>query len=102
MKHLLSIEDLDRAQIEAVLDRADSFAEVLGRPVTLHEVTTDDHVSVLREAGLDDGTIGFITTLDSNTADDTLLVTSGDLSRLIGRPTTPIADAVRSWARATS
>ena len=50
-------------------------------------------------SGLDDATIGFITTLDSNTADDTLLVTSGALSRLIGRPTTPIADAVRSWAR---
>ena len=83
-------------------DLADTFAEVLGRPVTLHEVTTDEHVSVLREAGLDDATIGFITTLDSNTADDTLLVTSGDLSRLIGRPTTPIAEAVRSWAHSTN
>lgn len=80
-------------------DLSDTFADVLGRPVTLHEVSTDEHISVLREAGLDDATIGFITTLDSNTADDTLLVTSGDLSRLIGRPTTPIADAIRSWAR---
>ena len=33
MKHLLSIEDLDRAQIEAVLDRADSFAEVTRRDI---------------------------------------------------------------------
>ncbi len=80
-------------------DLSDTFADVLGRPVTLHEVSTDEHISLLREAGLDDGTIGFVTTLDRNTADDTLHVTSGDLSRLIDRPTTPIADAVRSWAR---
>ena len=83
-------------------DLTDTFADVLGQPVSLREVSTDEHVSVLREAGFDDGTIGFITMLDRNTADDTLLVTSGDLSRLIGRPTTPIADAVRSWARATA
>ena len=83
-------------------DLVDTFAEVLGKPVSLREVSTDEHVSVLREAGFDDGTIGFITTLDSNTADDTLLVASGDLSRLIGRPTTPISEAIRSWARATN
>ena len=33
MKHLLSIEGLDRAQVEAVLDRADSFAEVTRRDI---------------------------------------------------------------------
>ncbi|MHA6513497.1 NAD(P)H-binding protein [Tessaracoccus sp. Z1128] len=80
-------------------DLVNTFAEVLGQPVSLKEVNIDEHASILREAGLDDGTIGFITTLDTNTADDTLLVTTGDLSRLIGRPTTPIDDAVRSWAR---
>ncbi len=33
MKHLLSIEDLDRDQIEAVLERAESFAEVSRRDI---------------------------------------------------------------------
>jgi aspartate carbamoyltransferase catalytic subunit len=33
MKHLLSIEDLDRAAIERILDRAESFAEVAGREI---------------------------------------------------------------------
>ncbi len=33
MKHLLSIEDLDRTEIEAVLDRAESFAEVGRRDI---------------------------------------------------------------------
>jgi aspartate carbamoyltransferase catalytic subunit len=33
VKHLLSIEQLDRAEIEAILDRADSFAEVGRRDI---------------------------------------------------------------------
>ena len=32
-KHLISIEDLDRAGIERILDRAESFAEVSGREI---------------------------------------------------------------------
>jgi aspartate carbamoyltransferase catalytic subunit len=33
MRHLISIEDLDRAGIERILDRAESFAEVTGREI---------------------------------------------------------------------
>jgi aspartate carbamoyltransferase catalytic subunit len=32
-KHLISIDDLDRASIELILDRAESFAEVSGREI---------------------------------------------------------------------
>src|SRR6202050_4589687 len=32
-RHLISIEDLDRASIELILDRAESFAEVSGREI---------------------------------------------------------------------
>jgi aspartate carbamoyltransferase catalytic subunit len=33
MRHLISIEDVDRAGIERILDRAESFAEVAGREI---------------------------------------------------------------------
>jgi aspartate carbamoyltransferase catalytic subunit len=33
MRHLISIEDLDRADIERILDTAESFAEVAGREI---------------------------------------------------------------------
>ncbi len=33
MNHLISIEDLDRAAIERILDRAESFAEIAGREI---------------------------------------------------------------------
>ena len=32
-QHLLSVEDLSRADIERILGRAESFAEVAGRPI---------------------------------------------------------------------
>jgi aspartate carbamoyltransferase catalytic subunit len=32
-RHLISIDDLDRAGIERIIDRAESFAEVAGRPI---------------------------------------------------------------------
>ncbi|MCB0828370.1 MAG: aspartate carbamoyltransferase, partial [Solirubrobacterales bacterium] len=33
MRHLLSIEDLEREQVETILERADSFAEVTRRDI---------------------------------------------------------------------
>jgi aspartate carbamoyltransferase catalytic subunit len=33
MKHLLSIDDVSREDIERLLARAESFAEVSGRPI---------------------------------------------------------------------
>jgi NAD(P)H dehydrogenase (quinone) len=74
------------------------FAEVLGREVVYRALTPEEHLSALREAGLDEGTAGFVVALDQNTAEGLLAVTTGELSRLIGRPTTPLAETVRSWA----
>ena len=33
MKHLLTLEDLTRDDLEAILDDADGFVDVLGRPI---------------------------------------------------------------------
>ena len=52
------------------------------------------HLRLLKAAGLDDGTVYFVTTLDANTRDGLLAETSGDLSRLIGRPTTPLREGL--------
>ena len=44
--------------------------------------------------GLDEGTVGFVVALDGNIRDGLLAVTTGDLARLIGRPTTPLAEGL--------
>ncbi|MFC7880220.1 SDR family oxidoreductase [Isoptericola sp. NPDC057391] len=68
---------------------------LLGRPVTYRRLTPDEHRDQLLAAGLDEGTAGFVVALDGNTRDGLLADTSGDLARLIGRPTTPLADGLR-------
>ena len=75
---------------------ADTFAEILGKPVELKSVSSEEHLAILKDAGLDEGTAGFVVALDANTRDGLLGETSGDLSRLIGHPTTPLIDGLRA------
>ena len=74
---------------------AAAISAVTGKEVSYRRVDTDEHAAILTAAGLDEGTVGFVTALDSNIADGTLEETSGDLATLIGRPTTPLADGLR-------
>jgi NAD(P)H dehydrogenase (quinone) len=73
---------------------AATIAEITGKNVVYTPVSTEQHAAILRSAGLDDGTIGFVTALDANTRDGLIGETSGDLSKLIGRPTTPLAEGL--------
>ncbi|NKY06946.1 SDR family oxidoreductase, partial [Cellulomonas hominis] len=77
-------------------DLAAAASEVLGRPVVFRAVTSEERRAGLLAAGLDEGTAGFVVALDENTRDGLLAGTSGDLARLIGRPTTPLAAALRA------
>ncbi|QNE33742.1 SDR family oxidoreductase [Leifsonia shinshuensis] len=72
-------------------DLAAAIGELLGRPVAYRSVTPDEHGAALREAGLDEGTAGFVVALDGNIRDGALADATGTLSELIGRPTTPLA-----------
>jgi NAD(P)H dehydrogenase (quinone) len=79
---------------------ADDFAaaasEVSGRPITVEHLTRDEHAEALAAAGLDQGTIGFVVTLDQDVRAGALDDDRDDLSRLLGRPTTPLTDWMRS------
>ena len=77
---------------------AAAFTEVLDRPVEVRQVSTEEHVAILEQAGLDVGTAGFVASLDANIRDGELAATDGTLARLIGRPTTPLAHALRPLA----
>jgi NAD(P)H dehydrogenase (quinone) len=75
---------------------AAAASEVLGRPVVYRAVSSERRAADLAAAGLDEGTVGFVVALEENTRDGLLAETPGDLSRLIGRPTTPLTDALRA------
>ena len=75
---------------------ADIVSDVTGTPVTYHSVSAPELVAILTGAGLDRGTAGFVAALDEGIARGDLDTSSGDLERLIGRPSTPLVDAVRA------
>lgn len=78
---------------------AATFAEVLGRDVTYERLTPEQHRQALLDAGLDEGTAGFVVALDQNIADGLVAVTDGDLARILGRSTVPLSETVSAWSR---
>jgi NAD(P)H dehydrogenase (quinone) len=73
---------------------AEAASEVLGTPVVYRPVAPEQHRAELIAAGLPEGTAGFVVALDGNIRDGLLAHTPGDLARLIGRPTTPLVEAL--------
>ena len=79
-------------------DLAAAFSEILGREVTYVPLSFDEQVAALRGFGLDEGTVGFVAALDAGIRGGALADTDGTLSRLIGRPTTPLVEGLRAAA----
>ncbi|GGC05932.1 NAD(P)H-binding protein [Cellulomonas carbonis] len=76
-------------------DLAATVGDVLGREVALRSVEPDEYRANLTAGGLDAGLVEFLVGMDVSIRDGELADTTGDLSRLLGRPTTPLTDALR-------
>lgn len=76
---------------------AATIAEVSGREVSVQQVGREEQAKTLEGFGLDEGTAGFVATLDANIADGLLADTDGTLSRVIGRPTTSLKQYVTEF-----
>ncbi len=79
-------------------DLAAAFAATLGRDVERRSLSPEEHQQALVGFGLDEGTAGFVVALDQNIRAGLLAVTTGDLARVVGHPTTPMADTVATWS----
>ncbi len=75
---------------------ARAASQVLGVPVAVQQVTSDEHRAILVGAGLDEGTAGFVATLDADIRRGDLADATADLRTLTGRPTTPLVDGLRA------
>ncbi|MFF1903927.1 SDR family oxidoreductase [Kitasatospora sp. NPDC058218] len=75
---------------------AAELAQVSGRPVEHREVTPAEHRAVLVGAGLPEGFAEVLVDVDAGIARGELAGTPGDLAGLIGRPTVPLAQSVRT------
>ncbi|CAL9466635.1 NAD(P)-dependent oxidoreductase [Streptomyces sp. DH-12] len=82
-------------------DEAWSFAEYAaelsrqtGREIVHRPVTPEELTGILAGAGVPEPMAAVLAGVDAAIAEGELVVDSGDLSRLAGRPTTPLAEAV--------
>ncbi|WP_159942917.1 MULTISPECIES: SDR family oxidoreductase [unclassified Nocardiopsis] len=94
--HAGAVHELSGDTAWTYADLADTLGELLGREVVYRDLDTEEHVAALTGAGLDEGTARFVAALDANTRDGELSATTGELSRLLGRPTTPVAETLRA------
>jgi NAD(P)H dehydrogenase (quinone) len=77
-------------------DLAAAFSEVLGRDVVYRRVDTQEHVELLTGAGVPEEFATMIATVDAGIGEGAFAYQNGDLARLIGRPTTPLVEALRA------
>lgn len=75
---------------------AEEVSSAAGQPVTYQDLPVEQYAEVLTEVGLPAAYAAILADSDRGIARGELLVTSGDLSRLIGRPTTSLREAVRA------
>jgi NAD(P)H dehydrogenase (quinone) len=75
---------------------AAAITDVTGTKVAYRDVTAEELTAVLRGAGLDDATAGFVVSLEESVARGDLDVRGDDLERLLGRPATTLVDALRA------
>ncbi|MFF0903181.1 UNVERIFIED_CONTAM: SDR family oxidoreductase [Kocuria sp. CPCC 205316] len=75
---------------------AAALTEVLDREVTYRRLTPEQHLAELERTGVDESTARFLVALDANIEDGALDLVTGDLSRLLGRHTTALVDALRA------
>ncbi|WP_448811174.1 SDR family oxidoreductase [Agromyces bauzanensis] len=75
---------------------AATASEVHGREVTYTPLTTEERIAALQAVGLDAGTAGFVVAIDSGIREGVLADADPTLSRLIGRPTTSLVEALQA------
>jgi NAD(P)H dehydrogenase (quinone) len=75
-------------------DLAAGAAQALGREVTYVPITRDQLEAALTEAGLDADTVGFVAEMEAGIARGVLSDADPTLARLLGRPTTSVAEAL--------
>lgn len=75
---------------------AAEISTAAGQPVVYQDLPADEYTKVLVDAGLPEPYAATVADADLGLGRGELLVTSGDLSTLIGRPTTSMPAAVRA------
>lgn len=94
--HASKLYELGGDQAFTLTELAEQIAAAADQPVKYQDLPVEQYTQVLVDAGVPESLAAVYADSDRGLARGELLVTSGDLSRLIGRPTTSMPDAVRA------
>jgi NAD(P)H dehydrogenase (quinone) len=97
-----SVYELGGDESFTLSELAEAVTAATERPVVYHDLPADQYTKALVGAGVPEPIAAVLADSDLGIARGNLLITSGDLRRLIGRPTTPMREAVRASVRETS
>ncbi|MFJ2776434.1 MULTISPECIES: SDR family oxidoreductase [unclassified Kitasatospora] len=97
--HENAVYELSGDAAWSLAELAAAFAQASGKPVEYREVAPAEHLEVLVGAGLPQGFAEILVDVDAGIARGELAGTPGDLARLTGRPTVPLAESVSAALR---
>ncbi|MFG2880437.1 SDR family oxidoreductase [Streptomyces sp. NPDC048337] len=92
--HLNQVYELSGDTAWSLAEYAAELSAQSGKEIAYAEVPAEEHTAVLTGAGVPEGFAAIIVDVDAAIARGRLAGTSGDLARLIGRPTTPVSEAI--------
>jgi len=92
--HLNRAYELSGDTALSYADYAAVVAKATGKEIVHNDVPAAVHQEILTGAGLPEGFAAILVDVDQAVRRGRLAGTSGDLARLIGRPTTPVSDTV--------
>ncbi len=94
--HEGAVYELGSDEPFTLAEYAATVARVTGREVVYRDRPTDEYATFLVQAGVPEGYAGVLADSDRGLREGRLLTQTRDLSRLVGRPTTSLEDAVRA------
>ncbi|MFD0266665.1 NmrA family NAD(P)-binding protein [Streptomyces sp. NPDC127106] len=92
--HLNRIYELSGDTAWSMAEYAAEVSVQSGKEIAYTELPADAHLSALTGAGVPEGFAALLVDVDAAISRGSLGHTGGDLSRLIGRPTTPVTEAI--------
>jgi NAD(P)H dehydrogenase (quinone) len=81
-------------------DLATAISELVGRPIVLRQASPAEYRAFLLPGGTPESSAHVLLTIETGIAPEASFDDSRALSRLSGRPTTPLRTVLRTWLRA--